>query len=113
MTDQASGDRQEDRMSDGGTDSYGANTEPEEEHEPYGFMERELAFKLLASHALVDAPFYEWLKKDPRAAAAELHIALTDEDVDYILNQVDWNRLDEIQYPVRESLQLKLVTNSW
>lgn len=62
---------------------------------------------------MVDAPFYESLKNDPRAAAAELHIALTDEDVDYILNQVDWTRLDEIQYPVRESLQLKLVTNSW
>lgn len=113
MTNQASGGMEEDRMDSGGTDNYGANLEPEEEHEPYGFMERELAFKLLASHAMVDAPFYEWLKKDPRAAAAELHIALTDEDVDYILNQVDWNRLDEIQSPVRESLQLKLVTNSW
>ena len=25
-------------------------------------MERELAFKLLASHALVDAEFFEWLE---------------------------------------------------
>ncbi len=105
-------------QSDNG-DLYLDDDEPEypnptnPEHERYGFMERELAFKLLASHAMVDAPFYESLKNDPRAAAAELHIALTDEDVDYILNQVDWKRLDEIQYPVRESLQLKLVTNSW
>ena len=113
MTASADGDMQEDNMDKGGRDDLDAtNTEPEE-HEPYGFMERELAFKLLASHAMVDAPFYEWLRKDPRAAAAELHVALTDEDVDYIQNQVDWARLDEIQNPVRESLQLRLVTNSW
>ena len=84
-----------------------------EEHEPYGFMERELIFKLLASHALVDKPFYEWLREDPRAAAAELHIALTDEDVDYIQNQVQWKSLDEMADSVREALRLEAVTNSW
>jgi len=92
----------------------GGGTEPEgTEHEPYGFMERELAFKLLASHAMVDRDFYFSLRNDPRGAAAELHIALTDEDVDYIQNEVNWDRLDEIADPVRESLQLKLITNSW
>jgi hypothetical protein len=83
------------------------------EHEPYGFMERELIFKLLASHAMVDRDFFSRLREDPRGAAAELHIALTDEDVDYIQNQVEWDRLDEIADPVRESLHLELVTNSW
>lgn len=83
------------------------------EHEPYGFMERELIFKLLASHAMVDRDFYDSLRKDPRGAADELHIALKDEDVDYIQNQVDWTRLDEMADPVRDSLKLELVTNSW
>jgi len=92
----------------------GGGTEPDgTEHEPYGFMERELIFKLLASHAMVDRDFYFWLRKDPRGAAAELHIALTDEDVDYIQNQVEWDRLDEIADPVRAALHLELVTNSW
>ena len=83
------------------------------EHEPYGFMERELIFKLLASHALVDRDFYFWLRKDPRGAAEELHIALTDEDVDYIQNEVEWDRIDAVADSIRESLRLELVTNSW
>src|SRR6187402_2020841 len=53
-------------------------------YEDYGRMERELAFKLLAAHAMVDADFFERLKRDPRAAAEHLHIALTDADVEYI-----------------------------
>ncbi len=92
----------------------GGGSEPEGgEHEPYGFMERELIFKLLASHALVDRDFYWWLRKDPQGAAAELHIALTEEDVDYIQNQVEWDRIDEMADPIRESLHLEMVTNSW
>lgn len=83
------------------------------EHEPYGFMERELAFKLLASHAMVDADFFEYLRKDPVAAAAHLHIALEDKDIEYLRNEVDWDRLAELAETVRKSLKLELVTNSW
>ena len=82
-------------------------------HEPYGFMERELVFKLMASHAMVDAEYYARLRDDPRSAAEELHIALTDRDIEYLVNDVDWARLDEIAEPVRQSLALERVTNSW
>jgi len=81
--------------------------------EPYGFMERELIFKLLASHALVDAEYFEWLRKDPESAAAELHIRLTDEDLDYLRNVVEWDRIASVAPSIRESLNLKMVTHSW
>ena len=95
------------------------NNEPEypnetnPEHERYGFMERELAFKLLASHAMVDAGFFEYLRKDPVAAAAHLHVALEPKDIEYLTKEVDWDRLSEMAEPVRASLKLELVTNSW
>jgi hypothetical protein len=85
----------------------------DQEHEPYGFMERELIFKLLASHALVDAEFYNWLREDPESAAAELHIRLTDEDLEYLKNVVEWDRITELSKPIRDSLHLDMVTNSW
>jgi hypothetical protein len=90
---------------------YPNETNPE--HEEYGFMERELAFKLLASHAMVDPGFFDYLRNDPVAAAAHLHIALEDRDVEYLMNDVDWDRLAEMAEPVRASLKLELVTNSW
>jgi len=100
-------------------DQYGNNEEPvypnetNPEHERYGFMERELAFKLLASHAMVDGDFFEYLRRDPVAAAAHLHVALEPKDVEYLTNEVDWDRLAEMAEPVRASLKLELVTNSW
>lgn len=81
--------------------------------EPYGFMEREVAFKLLASHALVDPGYFEWLRKDPEGAAAELHIRLTEEDVEYLQKIVEWDRIAEMATPIRDSLHLDMVTNSW
>jgi hypothetical protein len=87
--------------------------DPREDTEPYGFMERELAFKLLASHALVDAEFYEWLRRDPENAAGQLHIRLTDKDIDYIQNVVEWESIDHMAPDIRERLHLDLVTNSW
>lgn len=86
-----------------------SNPEPE----PYGFMERELAFKLLASHALVDGGFFDYLRKDPVAAAAHLHIALEKDDIVYLTKEVDWERLATMAGPARESLKLELVTHSW
>lgn len=90
------------------------------EHEPYGFMERELIFKLLAAHALVDREFFEQLRADPEAAAAELHIRLTERDVDYIRNVVEWDRLETptksgllAHDDIRDALHLDQVTNSW
>ena len=85
----------------------------QDEHEPYGFMERELVFKLLASHALVDRDFFYELKNDPEAAAAGLHIRLTDKDIDYIANKVEWSVLSASADEIREALHLDLVTNSW
>jgi hypothetical protein len=87
--------------------------DPREDTQPYGFMERELAFKLLASHALVDADFYERLRSDPENAAAQLHIRLTDKDIDYIQTIVEWGSIDEMAGDIRERLHLDLVTNSW
>ncbi len=81
-------------------------------YENYGRTEREVAFKLLAAHAMVDADFFERLRADPRAAAEHLHIALTDEDVEYI-NGIDWERIAEAAPSVRDSLNLEIVTNSW
>jgi hypothetical protein len=83
------------------------------EHERYGFMEREVAFKLLASHAMVDPDYFEYLRKDPVAAAAHLHIALEQKDIEYLVKEVDWDRLADMAEPVRASLKLELVTNSW
>jgi hypothetical protein len=90
-----------------------ASTSTSSEPEPYGFSERELAFKLLASHAMVDRDFYLWLRKDPQSAAAQLHISLTEEDIDYLKNQVQWDRIDESADEIRESLRLEMVTHSW
>jgi hypothetical protein len=93
------------------TIQYPNPTNPE--HARYGFMEREVAFKLLASHAMVDPDYFEYLRNDPVAAAAHLHIALEPKDLEYLTNEVDWDRLAEMAEPVRASLKLELVTNSW
>jgi len=90
------------------------NENPYQTHdEPYGFMERELAFKLMASHALVDEAYFRWLREDPVAAADQLHIRLTDEDVKYLKGIVDWDSIEKVAFSVRESLHLDMVTNSW
>lgn len=94
-----------------GTPEYPNESNPEDE--AYGFMERELAFKLLASHALVDAGYFEYLRKDPVAAAAHLHIALEPKDIAYLKNDVEWDKLALMVEPVRVSLKLELVTHSW
>lgn len=91
-------------------EQYPNETNPE--HEPYGHVERELAFKLLASHAMVDPGFFDYLRRDPVAAAGHLHIALEQKDIDY-LKEVDWDTLSDMAEPVRKSLKLEMVTNSW
>ena len=88
-----------------------APDEPEE-HRPYGYMERQLVFKLLAAHALVDAEFFDQLRENPREAASQLRIDLTDDDVKYI-NGVDWVTLNKNADAIRNGLNLEQVTNSW
>ena len=88
-----------------------APDEPEE-HRPYGYMERQVAFKLLAAHAMCDAEFFDQLRENPEAAAAQLHIRLTDRDIEYINNSVDWDTISRHAEDIRASLNLDLVTNS-
>ncbi len=100
-------------MSDS-TSTGESGEEPIPQHmEPYGFMEREVAFKLLASHAMVDRDFFYRLRDEPQAAAEELHIALSERDLTYLANDVNWEYLESIAEPVRKSLTLEHVTNSW
>ena len=83
------------------------------EHEPYGFMEREVAFKLLASHALVDREYFYWLRDDPEKAAEHLHIRLKESDLAYLRDEVKWDEIEKVADPIREALRLDIVTNSW
>jgi hypothetical protein len=80
--------------------------------EVYGHTERQLAFKLLASHAMVDPGFYKFLHDDPALAAASLHIMLTDDDIGYIKGIVQWDRLDQVADEVRDALQTKAIVGS-
>jgi hypothetical protein len=94
----------------------------EQSEPPYGSTERELAFKLLAAHAVCDDLFPEFLNRlrySPRDAAAELHLSLTDDDVRYIQEKVQWDggetgvRLEDSLAAIRPLLVLEAVTNSW
>jgi hypothetical protein len=78
----------------------------------YGLVERQILFKLIAAHALVDAEFYKLLRTDPAAAIAEMHIALPDDDMEYLKGVVDWPVLDEHAEAVREALHTDAVVRS-
>jgi hypothetical protein len=82
------------------------------EEEVYGHTERQLAFKLLASHAMVDPEFYRFLRDDPELAAASLHIMLTQEDIRYIKSTVEWDKLDRHADEVRDALHTEEVVGS-
>ena len=86
---------------------------PAHPEQDYGFMEREVAFKLLASHAMVDAEFFQQLRKDPEGAAAQLHIRLDTGDLNYLRNIVEWDAIEKYADDIRERLHLEDVTNSW
>ena len=87
--------------------------DPREDTEEYGFTERELAFKLLASHAMVDEAFFQSLRNNPESAAAQLHIRLTERDLYYLTDVVEWDEIDKYSSDIRERLHLDQVTNSW
>jgi hypothetical protein len=94
-------------MTDGNT---GAGTPGEEEE--YGHTERQIAFKLLAAHAMVDAEFYARLREDPAAAADELHIALREDDLEYLRGVVEWPVLDKYAEEIRTALHTDAVVRS-
>jgi hypothetical protein len=89
--------------------------------------EREVAFKLLAAHAVVDGhemdteqevftPFLDFLAEDPVGAAASLNFKLDDpEDIEYFqsLTQENWDAIRAAVIQVRPFLNLEVVTNSW
>ncbi len=84
-----------------------------------GHTEREVAFKLLAAHALVDRDFYLLLRKDPEAAAASLHMVLDDTDYEYLRGLatetgpgVEWERVDALADEVRDALHAQTVVRS-
>lgn len=90
------------------------------EEEVYtGHTEREVAFKLLAAHALVDKEFYWFLRKDPVAAAASLHMVLDESDYEYLRGLatetgpgVEWERIDAMVDEAREALHAGTVVRS-
>jgi IS5 family transposase len=101
----------------GGMGGGGSDGGVEETYD--SLTERELAFKLLAAHALVDKEFYFLLKEDPESAARSLHIALDQEDYDYIRGVttengvgVEWERIDQLAEEVREALHADTVVRS-
>jgi hypothetical protein len=97
-------------MTDDGSQSWDQGGLGDEE--PYPLTERQIAFKRLAAHALVDAEFYQRLRDDPAAAAEELYISLPDEDVRYLREIVDWPVLDERAEAIRAALHLDEVVRS-
>jgi hypothetical protein len=83
------------------------------DEEPYGHTERQIAFKRLAAHALVDPDFYAKLRDDPAAACEEMYIRLPDEDLAY-LKSVEWPVLDKYAEEIREALHLEdVIASIW
>jgi hypothetical protein len=80
--------------------------------------EREVAFKLIAAHALVDREFYELLKSDPQAAVQSLHIYLDEQDLQYLKGGtadqpgVEWERIDPYAEEIRDAVHADAVVRS-
>jgi hypothetical protein len=98
----------------------GGNGSSGTEEETYDSLtERELAFKLIAAHALVDKEFYRFLREDPRGAVASLHFALEDTDYEYISGVfteygqgIEWDRIDQYADEIREAIHAPSVVRS-
>jgi hypothetical protein len=80
--------------------------------ETYGLLERQIVFKLIAAHAMVDPEFYKLLRGDPAAAVAQMHLVLADDDMEYLKGIVDWPVLDEHADAVRQALHTEAVVRS-
>jgi len=100
------------------------DTPPDDEPEKYTYKtEREVAFKLIAAHALVDADFYQELKDNPREAIKKMSIAFEDEnDYRYLegLESLDdpekpgvnWDAVDPVVDQIRAGLNAPSVVRS-
>jgi predicted NAD-dependent protein-ADP-ribosyltransferase YbiA (DUF1768 family) len=86
--------------------------EPSEDDEMYGRFERQVAFKLLAAHAMMDRKFFYQLREDPEVAAAMLHVRLNKQDISYIRDTVNWSELEKHWDSVREAIQPEAVVRS-
>jgi hypothetical protein len=82
------------------------------EGETYGLVERQVLFKLIAAHALVDEEFYRLLRSDPEAAVDQMHLKLHDDDLRYLREIVDWPVLDEHADAVRSAIHPEAVVRS-
>ncbi len=93
---------------------------PSDEPEVYTMRtEREVAFKMIAAHALVDADYYDLLKTNPREAVAQLHFLLDDEDYLYlegVLTEsgpgIAWAPIEENIEEIRSALNAPTVVRS-
>ena len=94
--------------------------------EPYGRevyttkTEREVAFKLIAAHALVDEEFYQALRRNAREAVARLHFHLEDDDYLYLEGKttsegapgIEWEPIDDRIAEIRSALNAPTVVRS-
>lgn len=87
--------------------------------------EREVAFKLIAAHALVDDKFYQALRSNPREAVAMLHFQLDDDDYAYLEGKtitdektgdekpgIEWKPIDDHIGEIRNALNAPTVVRS-
>ena len=83
--------------------------------------EREVAFKMIAAHALVDAEYYRRLREDPRKAVAELRFILDDDDYLYLAGAtsedgerpgINWDAVDPVIDQLRSGLNQESVVRS-
>ena len=101
----------------GGARAYGggggAGQGPSGGEEVYdGLTEREVAFKMLAAHALVDAEFYWLLRKDPVLACNSIYIALEETDYEYLRSGIQWDHIDPYQEEIRAAVNANMVVRS-
>jgi hypothetical protein len=93
---------------------------PQGEDEVYTTKtERELAFKMIAAHALVDEEYYNLLKDNPEEAVKQLHFVLDPEDYAYLKGApteegagVDWDTISEHIDAIRGALNAPTVVRS-
>ena len=83
--------------------------------------EREVAFKLIAAHALVDAKYYQLLRENPREAVGQLHFLLDEDDYRYLEGKtslderrpgINWDAIDPVVDQLRSGLNQESVVRS-
>jgi hypothetical protein len=111
-------------MSDGSQDQDQQEEDQDQQEEELAYTtktEREVAFKMIAAHALVDKTYYDWLRESPRDAVAYLHFVLDETDYRYLENVpldgeppgVQWDTVDEHIDQIRSALNAGSVVRSF